>query len=119
MPSPSTSLRPSTVEPVSRDVASRTEGSPTPALITLQQAAQDGYAAYSTLRKYIAQGRLPAVKIGTRVKVRRSDLERLAVPVRADGKAAIDAVVQRLVEAAPQLTHEQITRLSAALGDAR
>ena len=43
--------------------------------ITLQEAVSLGYGAYQTLRKWIADGRLPAVKIGSRIKVLRTDLD--------------------------------------------
>lgn len=82
--------------------------------VTLQEAAALGYGAYQTLRKYIAEGRLPAVKIGKRVKVLRSDLDALAVPVRPSA-ADVEAKIERLVEAAPPLTESQIRRLSGLL----
>ena len=37
--------------------------------LTLQEAAAEGFGAYSTLRTWIAQGKLPAYKTGNRVKV--------------------------------------------------
>ncbi|WP_398396877.1 helix-turn-helix domain-containing protein [Schaalia sp. JY-X169] len=49
--------------------------------LSLKEASALGFGAYQTLRKYIADGRLPAVKIGSRVKVRLADLESLAIPV--------------------------------------
>ena len=49
--------------------------------LSLKEASALGIGAYQTLRKYIANGSLPAVKIGSRVKVRLADLEALAVPV--------------------------------------
>ena len=48
---------------------------------SLKEATGLGFGAYQTLRKYISDGRLPAVKIGSRVKIRLADLEALAVPV--------------------------------------
>ncbi|MDK9661430.1 helix-turn-helix domain-containing protein [Propionibacterium freudenreichii] len=90
-----------------------------PTYLSLQQATAEGYGAYSTLRKYIADGRLPAVKIGSRIKIRESDLQDLATPVRGDAEAPINVAIQRLVDAAPGLTRDQITRLSAVLGDVR
>lgn len=68
-------------------------------LLTLQEAVSLGYGAYQTLRKYIADGSLPAVKIGKRVKVLRSDLDALAAPVRPSA-ADVEARIERLVEAA-------------------
>ena len=43
--------------------------------LTLQEAVAEGFGAYSTLRLWIAQGKLPAYKTGKRVKVLREDLE--------------------------------------------
>lgn len=81
--------------------------------LTLQEAAAEGYGAYSTLRTWIAKGRLPAYKTGKRVKVLREDLEALAIPVHAD---PVDAAIDKLVAAAPPLTAEQTRRLRELLG---
>ncbi|WP_078057212.1 excisionase family DNA-binding protein [Corynebacterium provencense] len=54
-------------------------------LVTLQEAVEEGYGAYSTLRMWIAQGKLPAYKTGSRIKVRREDLDALLTPVGPDG----------------------------------
>lgn len=81
--------------------------------LTLQEAAAEGYGAYSTLRAWIAKGRLPAYKTGKRVKVLREDLEALAIPVHAD---PVDAAIDKLVAAAPPLTAEQTRRLRELLG---
>lgn len=83
--------------------------------LTLQEAAAEGFGAYSTLRSWIAQGKLPAYKTGNRVKVLREDLEALAVPVGAD---PVERHVKALVKAAPRLSDEQIARLRFALGGA-
>ena len=56
--------------------------------LTLQEAVSLGYGAYQTLRTYIADGRLPAVRIGRRVKVLRSDLDKLPVPIATKPVAA-------------------------------
>lgn len=86
-----------------------------PTFLTLQQAVAEGFGAYSTLRLWISQGKLPAYKTGKRVKLRLEDLEALAkpVPVKAD---PLDAHIQALVDAAPKLTDEQIARIRFALG---
>lgn len=81
--------------------------------LTLQEAAAEGFGAYSTLRTWIAQGRLPAYKTGNRVKVRREDLEALAVPMGID---PVERHIKALVDAAPRLSDEQIARLRFALG---
>lgn len=83
--------------------------------LTLREAAAEGYGAYSTLRNWIAKGKLPAYKTGKRVKVLREDLEALAIPVHAD---PVDAAIDKLVAAAPPLTAEQTRRLRELLGGA-
>ena len=89
-----------------------------PTFLTLRQAAAEGYAAYSTLRKYIADGRLPAVKVGSRVKVLRTDLDALAVSVRPATFEEVEAAVERLAASAPPLSDAQARRLSTILGGA-
>lgn len=81
--------------------------------LTLKEAAAEGFGAYSTLRTWIARGKLPAYKTGNRMKVRRKDLEALAVPMRID---PVERHVKALVDAAPRLSDEQIARLRFALG---
>ena len=81
--------------------------------LTLKEAAAEGFGAYSTLRTWIARGKLPAYKTGNRVKVRRKGLEALAVPMRID---PVERHVKALVDAAPRLSDEQIARLRFALG---
>lgn len=81
--------------------------------LTLQEAVAEGFGAYSTLRLWIAQGKLPAYKTGKRVKVLREDLEALAVPVRAN---PVDHAIDKLVDAAPSFTAEQTRRLRDLLG---
>ena len=87
-----------------------------PIYLTLQQAAAEGYAAYSTLRKYITDGRLPAVMVGSRVKVLRADLEALAVAVRPATFEEIEAAAERLAASAPPLNDAQVRRLSTIFG---
>lgn len=83
--------------------------------LTLQEAVAEGYGAYSTLRSWIAQGKLPASKTGSRVKILRSDLDALARPVGVD---PIEVAIEHLVAAAPPLTPEQTRRLRDLLGEA-
>ena len=84
-------------------------------LVTLQEAVEEGYGAYSTLRMWIAQGKLPAYKTGSRVKVRREDLDALLTPVGPD---PIDVAIDELVSAAPTLSSEQRSRLASLVGGA-
>ena len=74
-----------------------------------------GYGGYSTLRKHIVEDRLPSVRIGRRIKVRRTDLEALLVPT---GSNPVDAAIDKLVAAAPPLTAEQTRRLRELIGGA-
>lgn len=88
----------------------------TDTLLTLQQAVEHGYGGYSTLRKYIAEGRLPASKVGARIKVRRSDLDALLVRTSDLSFEVIEAEVERLAAKAPPLTDDQCRRLAAVFG---
>lgn len=86
--------------------------------LNLNEAVVLGYGAYQTLRRYISDGRLPAVKIGGRVKVLRSDLDALAKPAREADSDKVESAVERIVSAAPPLTTEQRERLAVILGGA-
>lgn len=92
--------------------------------ISLQEGVSLGYGAYSTLRSWIADGRLPAVKIGGRVKITVADLEALTRPKATGGtgsaqQSADYAAVARVVAAAPRLTDEQREQLATIFGGAR
>lgn len=84
--------------------------------LTLTEAAELGYGAYSTLRSWIAKGKLPSYKTGTRVKLQRSDLDALVIPTGVD---PVDAAIDKLVAATPPLTAEQTRRLRDLLGGAQ
>lgn len=84
-------------------------------LVTLQEAVEEGYGAYSTLRMWIAQGKLPAYKTGSRIRVRREDLDALLVPI---GPNPLDVAIDELVSAAPTLSPEQRSRLASLVGGA-
>lgn len=86
--------------------------------VSLTEAVQLGYGAYQTLRSWIADGTLPAVKIGARVKVLRADLEALAVPTGPTRFEDVEAAVERIVATAPPLTDAQVRRLASLLGGA-
>lgn len=89
-----------------------------PKRLTLQVAAERGFAGYSTLRKKIATGELPAERVGRRYLVREDDLESMVTPVvgRPTEHASINAAIDRLVASAPRLSHEQRERLATVLG---
>lgn len=80
--------------------------------VTLTEAVKLGYGGYQTLRKRIDDGELPAVKIGARVKVLRSDLDALAVPKRPAQVEDVEAAVARIAATAPPLSDSQIRVLS-------
>lgn len=84
-----------------------------PHYLTLQEAQNLGYGAYSTLRSWIAKGKLSAYKTGSRIKVLREDREALVLPVHAD---PVESHINALVDAAPRLSDDQIARLRLALG---
>lgn len=84
--------------------------------LSLREAADRGYAGYSTLRKYIADGKLPARRVGNRVRLRKSDLDALMVD---HGASAVDSAIDRLLACAPPLTDDQVRRLTSLLGGAK
>ncbi|WP_336670121.1 helix-turn-helix domain-containing protein [Tsukamurella sp. USMM236] len=90
------------------------------ALLTLREASELNYGAPSTLRAYIASGKLPAVKIGGRIRIRRADLEALTVPARGgvSTEEAIASAARALVATAPPLSAEQLDTIAAAFADA-
>lgn len=93
--------------------------------ISLQDAVELGYGGYSTLRSWIADGRLPAVKIGGRVKLTIADLDALARPINAAERQrqldeqALEAAIDAVVERAPKLSAVQSARLASILGGGR
>ncbi|PCC45838.1 helix-turn-helix domain-containing protein [Brevibacterium aurantiacum] len=86
--------------------------------IHLKDAVALGYGSYQTLRRYIADGRLPTAKIGGRVKLLRADLDALVVPTAPSNREPIESAVERVVAAAPPLTPKQRERLAVILGGA-
>jgi len=89
-------------------------------LLTLQEAANARRIGYSTLRKWIADGTLPAERIGRRIYVQSAHLDAMASPAIGRPRAAeeIDSAVARVVAAAPRLTAEQRERLAVIIGGA-
>ena len=92
-----------------------------PELLTLKQASALGYGGYSTLRGYVASGKLPAERIGRLVKVRPADLDALGVPTSTTTAPAdsLDAAIELLVQNAPSLSRDRRNRLASALGGDR
>ncbi len=85
---------------------------------TLQEVEQLGFPTYATLRRYIADGVLVAHKIGGRVLVHRDALD--AFPQRINPREreveSVEAAIDRIVAAAPELSDEQCRRLAAVFG---
>lgn len=88
--------------------------------LTLQEAAASRRVGYSTLRKRVSDGTLPAERVGRRVFVRPEDVDAMAVPVlgRPTLDRTIESAVARVVEAAPRLTIHQRERLAVVIGGA-
>ena len=93
-----------------------TTQSVSPTYLTLQQLVAEGVAAYSTLRAYVADGRLPAVRVGNRIKVLREDVDALAIPTQHTAARDVVSAVQRIVAEAPPLTQGQRERLAVIFG---
>lgn len=90
-----------------------------PARIPLNKAAEKGtYGGYSTLRRKVASGELPAERVGRRYLIRENDLEALVTPVagRPTERASLNTAIDRIVASAPRLSHEQRDRLASVLG---
>lgn len=94
---------------------SNSHPSPQKRYLTLREAVDQGFGAYSTLRKYISEGKLPAVRQGRRIRIRQSDLESLL----NQNSRTIDHHIAEVVNAAPRLSEDQIARLRLALGGGR
>ncbi|WP_431840472.1 helix-turn-helix domain-containing protein [Gordonia hongkongensis] len=61
-------------------------GAALPAKCTIQQVADHEQVSVKTVRRWIADGRLPAHKIGPRqIRVRRQDVESLGEPIVTAG----------------------------------
>lgn len=68
--------------------------------LNLTDAVGLGFGAYQILRRYIAQGKLPAVKVGGRIEVLRSDLDALTVPKQQSTFEEVEATAERLAASA-------------------
>lgn len=90
-----------------------------PVRVPLTKAAQIGtYGGYSTLRKKVAEGDLPAERVGRRIFVHLDDLDAMATPVvgHPTTAASIEEAIDRIVASAPRLSAEQRDRLAGLLG---
>lgn len=85
-----------------------------------EAAAEDKHPAHSTLRKYIAEGKLSAIKDARgHIQLRESDLAALTRPIGRPRFDHIEAAIERIVDAAPPLTDEQREHLAAIVSGGR
>jgi len=84
------------------------------ALTPLEVQEALGLDCVETARRMIRRGELPAKKTGRIWRVRRETVEAYRAGQTSEGDA-VDAYVERLVEAAPQLTDEQRAKLAELL----
>lgn len=87
--------------------------SPTQGMLSIAQvAARQGVAA-KTVRRWIAEGRLPAQRVGPKlIRIAESDLERVeraCGPIKDPVSQAVEALTAR------PLTDDEITRLTELL----
>lgn len=98
----------------------------TDSYLTLSQASERGYGGYSTLRRRIAEGSLPAKRLGRRLLLRREDLEALLLPKAPGGEppvdhgqADIDDITEwarKVASSIPPLSPERRARVAEILG---
>lgn len=87
---------------------------PTPRFLTLRKATGRGYAGCSTVRECIADGNLPACKLGRRVRLFEGDLE---ASLASTCTSSVNATGQKPVAMAPSLTSKQVRYLYDLLGE--
>lgn len=51
-------------------------------LYSVNELQELGYGSRNTIRRRIAEGVVPALRVGNTIKIRESDLQCLAVPVK-------------------------------------
>lgn len=79
-------------------------------LLTVDETAQMLKVNSITVRRFIASGRLPAVRVGRRVRVRREEIEALLVPVALNEPPLLDSSKPYTFVPAPP---EEVTRRKA------
>ncbi|TDP79760.1 excisionase family DNA binding protein [Brachybacterium sp. AG952] len=84
-----------------------------PPIISIPEAAARGYASEATLRRHIRAGRLPAIRIGHRIKLRVADLD---AHVDAAGVSPVDSAISVIADHVDDLDEAHRARLSALLG---
>ena len=63
--------------------------------LTVAEVAETLKLNQQTVRNWIDQGSLPALRVGRRVRIRRSDLERVLAEGETKGREQPDSVSQR------------------------
>lgn len=88
--------------------------------LTVSEVAQLGYGSTSAIRCRIKDGTLPAVRIGNRFEVLRSDLHLLVAPVapRTAATSELDTYVKALVDTFHKLNAEAKSELGRLLAAA-
>lgn len=82
----------------------------TPA-ITVREFAQRNAISVPTVHRMIRDGELEAYRVGSQVRIRADVAEAVQYPHRRD----INTVIDEIASAAPELTDEQRTTISALL----
>lgn len=81
-------------------------------LLTVAEAAEYCRCSEHTIRRWITCGTLRATKPGRAILIQQEDLDTLL----SRPAIGLERYVQLIVNGAPKLTEEQITRLREALG---
>ncbi|WP_404464726.1 helix-turn-helix domain-containing protein [Micrococcus antarcticus] len=86
--------------------------------VSIAQAAELLGIGYSTARRWVQEGRLPARRLGKRVaRIRLADIQSM-LDTTERPVDPVDAHIDALVAAAPPLSDSQIRRLQSLLGGA-
>lgn len=90
-------------------------------LLSVQEVARLLHLHEMTVRRYIRQGRLKAVKVGGRVRVRPEDLELFMKPIDREKQASCIAIPSLVKPTAAELTRrralaKEVLRLRDEMG---
>ncbi len=80
-------------------------------LLTVHEIAERLRVSPMTVRRYIAAGRLPAVKVGKGVRVRREALDQFATPIEPKAESGVAA-------SGPMTVEDPMTKLIGTAHDA-
>lgn len=93
----------------------RNKRTPQRTLLTVPDAAIYGGVSKKTIRRWIAEGRLAAIRLGPRsIRIDLAELERLAEPVGPASPADPVERIAKLLESSP-LSDDQVDRLASLL----